>query len=231
MFKFSKPSIRNGELVLIVATAVVALLAFITFSAYSAEDRQKNANQGRVKGTQEMAVATFGSGCFWCTEADFDKVPGVLETISGYMGGKPETADYQTVSSGTTKHQEVLQVTYDPSQVTYKTLLDHFWRTTDIVDGGGQFCDRGPQYKPVVFAHNNEQLELARSEKAALNNSKQFDKPVAVEIKSVADLKFTAAEDYHQNYYKKKPLRYKYYRYSCGRDARLKRLWRKALTN
>ncbi len=231
MFSNMKQKIGRGERMLIVATALVALFAWATLSTFAASDGAKAADQDTSTRSGLVASATFGSGCFWCTESDFDKVPGVLETISGYMGGQPETANYRTVSSGTTAHQEVLRVTYDPSKVTYTALLDHYWRTTDIVDGGGQFCDRGNQYKPVIFAHNEEQLKSAENGKAALDSSKQFDKPVAVEIKPVAELKFTAAEGYHQNYYKKKPLRYKYYRFACGRDARLKRLWGKTVTN
>jgi peptide-methionine (S)-S-oxide reductase len=170
-----------------------------------------------------VAVATFGSGCFWCTEADFDKVPGVLSTTSGYMGGKTPNPSYEQVSTGRTGHAEVLQLTYDPSKVTYQQLLDHYWRTTDVLDGTGQFCDRGSQYRPVIFAHTPEQLKLATEAKAALQKSGRFDKPVAVEI--VPATAFTAAEDYHQEYYKKNPLRYKFYRHGCGREARLEALW------
>lgn len=229
-------ALSRFERVLIVATAVAVLIALATFSSLAAGTSGKPQTvvveiEQNTTVAANVATATFGSGCFWCTESDFDKVPGVVSTTSGYMGGKPETADYQTVSSGTTEHAEVLQVRYDPNKVTYKKLLDHYWHTTDVVDGGGQFCDRGKQYRPVIFAHTDEQLKLARDAKAALDQSKRFDRPVAVEVQSVGQLKFTAAEHYHQDYYRKNPLRYKYYRFACGRDARLKRLWSVNVTN
>lgn len=170
-----------------------------------------------------LEIATFGSGCFWCTESDFDKVPGVVTTISGYMGGKTKNPTYQSVSSGSTGHAEVLQVGYDPKKVTYKELLKHFWHTTDILDGGGQFCDRGSQYRPVIFTHTPEQRRLAEEGKAKLDASKRFDQPVAVEIADAGE--FTPAEGYHQNYYKRNPYRYATYRFGCRRDARLKELW------
>lgn len=170
-----------------------------------------------------LDVATFGSGCFWCTEADFDKVDGVVSTISGYMGGTTENPTYEAVSAGGTGHVEVLQVTYDPSKVSYETLLHYYWRHTDVLDGGGQFCDRGSQYRPVIFTHTPDQWRLAQDGKAALNGSGRFSRPIAVEILNAST--FTAAEDYHQDYYRKNPLRYRYYRYTCGRDARIRQLW------
>ena len=189
-------------------------------SAEAADGGNKPAN---------VAVATFGSGCFWCTESDFDKVDGVLKTISGYMGGRTKSPTYKQVSSGRTGHAEVVQITYDPARVSYKKLLHHYWRTTDVLDGGGQFCDRGSQYRPVIFAHTPEQKNLAQAGKRALDQSKRFAKPIAVEIADAS--KFTAAEKYHQNYYKKKPLKYKYYRWGCGRDQRIKKLWGQVATH
>ncbi|MCV0369750.1 peptide-methionine (S)-S-oxide reductase MsrA [Filomicrobium insigne] len=185
--------------------------------------------EGSVSKNAKLDVATFGSGCFWCTEADFDKVKGVVSTISGYMGGKTPNPTYESVSAGGTGYVEVLQVTYDPSQVSYKTLLDYYWRHTDVVDGGGQFCDRGDQYKPVIFVHTPEQRQLAEAGKAELEKSGRFSKPIAVQI--VAASTFTPAEDYHQDYYEKNPLKYRYYRYSCGRDARIKQLWGSGATH
>ena len=176
-----------------------------------------------VSPSGKTAVATFGSGCFWCTESDFDKVPGVLKTVSGYMGGDTANPTYKSVSTGRTGHVEVLQVTYDPETVTFKELLDYFWRTTDVVDGGGQFCDRGNQYRPIIFAHSAEQKQLAMAGKKQLEESGRFSRPIAVEIGDAS--KFTAAEGYHQDYYKKNPLRYKSYRWGCGRDKRIKQLW------
>lgn len=171
----------------------------------------------------ELDHATFGSGCFWCTESDFDKVAGVVATISGYMGGSKETANYQAVSSGYTKHAEVLHVVYDPKVVSYAQLLHHFWRTTDVVDARGQFCDRGPQYRPIIFAHSPEQKQMALKDKAEIDASGKLGSPIAVEIADASE--FTPAEDYHQNYYKTNPRRYNSYRMGCGRDQRIKSLW------
>ncbi|MBZ0209973.1 MAG: peptide-methionine (S)-S-oxide reductase MsrA [Hyphomicrobium sp.] len=170
-----------------------------------------------------LEVATFASGCFWCTESDFDKVPGVKETISGFMGGQTKNPTYAQVSMGDTGHAEAVQLKYDPKQVSYQQLLDYYWRHVDLLDGGGQFCDRGSQYRPVIFAHTGEQKKLAEDSKAALESSKRFDAPIAVQIVDAGP--FTPAEDYHQNYYETNPLKYRYYRYACGRDARLKEIW------
>ncbi len=170
-----------------------------------------------------IGVATFGSGCFWCTEKDFDQVPGVLTTISGYMGGKTANPTYEQVSGGRSGNVEVLQVTFDTSKVSYDTLLHHYWRTTDVVDSGGQFCDRGNQYRPAIFAHGEDQLKLALAGKAAIDASGKLGKPIAVEIAPAQA--FTAAETYHQDFYKKDPLRYTSYRQGCGREARLDKLW------
>lgn len=173
----------------------------------------------------DSQIATFASGCFWCTESDFDKVVGVTKTISGYMGGQTKNPTYKQVSTGSTGHAEVLQVTYDPKVVTYQQLLDHFWKNVDPLDKNGQFCDRGSQYRPGIFYHSDEQRRLAENSKKALEASKQFDKPIVVEITKASE--FTPAEDYHQDYYKKEPVRYGIYRYGCGRDARLEALWGK----
>ncbi len=195
-----------------------------------AETKTEPANQQGAQSAPEgtsgdIAIATFGSGCFWCTEADFDKVPGVIETTSGYMGGFTKNPDYRSVTTGRTGHAEVLQIKYDTQKVSYDTLLDTYWRTTDVIDGRGQFCDRGPQYRPIIFAHTDEQLQKAQDGKAKLDASKRFDRPVAVEIQPAGSHKFTAAETYHQDYHLKNPVRYKIYRYGCKRDARLEELW------
>lgn len=170
-----------------------------------------------------LETATFASGCFWCTESDFDKVKGVKETVSGYMGGKTKNPTYEQVSRGNTGHAEALQIKYDPNVVSYQQLLDYYWRHVDLLDGGGQFCDRGSQYRPVIFTHTPEQRKLAEESKAALDKSGRFDKPIAVEIVDASP--FTAAEAYHQNYYQTHPIKYRYYRYACGRDQRIKQLW------
>ncbi len=173
----------------------------------------------------EHAVATFAAGCFWCTEADFDKVPGVVSTVSGYMGGHVKSPTYKQVSAGTTGHTEVLQVTYDPKIATYQQLLDTFWKNVDPLDKTGQFCDRGSHYRPAIFYHGEEQQKLASASKAALDAAKRFKQPIVVEITMASE--FTRAEEYHQDYYKKEPLRYGIYRHGCGRDARLEALWGK----
>jgi len=209
-----------------IALAIVALGTAV-FAAGPAPTPAPAATEGATP--DGLAIATFASGCFWCTESDFDKVPGVVKTISGYMGGITAKPDYHSVSTGRTGHAEVLQVTYDPQRVTYEQLLDAYWHSTDILDGGGQFCDRGNQYRPAIFAHSDEQLRLATEGKEALDKSGKFSAPVAVEIARAGP--FTMAEDYHQDYYKKNPLQYKVYRYGCGRDARLQTLWGSAKTH
>lgn len=177
---------------------------------------------------QKLEVATFASGCFWCTEADFDKVKGVVETTSGFMGGRTPNPTYNEVAAGGTGHAEVVQLKYDPSQVTYQQLLDVYWRNVDPLDGTGQFCDRGDQYRPAIFYHTEEQKRLAEESKAALEKSGRFKAPIVVEITAASA--FTPAEDYHQDYYKRNPIQYFIYRHGCGRDARLEALWGKPQT-
>jgi peptide-methionine (S)-S-oxide reductase len=169
------------------------------------------------------ARATFAAGCFWCVESDFDKVPGVLATVSGYMGGQTKNPTYEQVSAGGTGHAEVVQVEYDPKKVTYAQLLQVFWRNVDPLTPNAQFCDHGPQYRSALFVADAEQRRLAEESLRALQASKRFDKPIVTEILPAAE--FYPAEEYHQDYYRKNPVRYRYYRYSCGRDARLKELW------
>jgi methionine-S-sulfoxide reductase len=172
------------------------------------------------------AVATFAAGCFWCTEADFDKVPGVLETVSGFMGGHVKNPTYRQVTQGGTGHAEVLQVTYDPSKVGYEKLLQVFWRNVDPYDKDGQFCDRGDLYRPEIFVHTPEQRKLAEASKAELAASgKLKEGPIVVAITDASA--FTAAEEYHQDFYKKNPMHYWSYRIGCGRDRRLEQIWGK----
>ena len=174
----------------------------------------------------ETKVATFAGGCFWCMEAPFDRTDGVVSAISGYIGGKTVKPTYEQVSSGTTGHTEAVQVTYDPAKVSYEKLLDIFWRNIDPTDAGGQFCDRGSQYRSGVFYHDEAQKQAALDSKAAIDKSGQLKKPVVSEITAAGP--FTAAEDYHQKFYKKNPGHYYRYRTGCGRDARLEALWGKA---
>ena len=166
------------------------------------------------------AVATFAGGCFWCTEADFEKVPGVLSAVSGYTGGRTNNPDYKRVSAGGTGHYEAVRIVYDPRRVSYETLVRHYFRTIDPLDAGGQFCDRGESYRTAVFVHDAGQKAAAEAEKARA--AKQIGKVVTPVL---AAARFWPAEGYHQDYYKKNPVRYKYYRYRCGRDARLKDVW------
>lgn len=167
--------------------------------------------------------ATFAGGCFWCVESDFDKVSGVLSTTSGYTGGQTPNPSYEQVSAHTTGHAEALQVVYDPAKVSYQQLVDYFWRHIDPTVKDQQFCDHGTPYRTAIFAHNADQLKIAQASRAALEKTKPFKAPIVTEI--VLASAFYPAEDYHQDYYKKNPLRYKYYRASCGRDARLQQLW------
>jgi peptide-methionine (S)-S-oxide reductase len=169
------------------------------------------------------AKAIFAGGCFWCVESDFDKVPGVLSTTSGYTGGRTLNPTYKQVSSNSTGHAEVVEIVFDPAKVSYAQLVEHFWRTIDPTTKDQQFCDRGTPYRSAIFAVNAEQLKVAQASKAALEKSKPFKEPVVTEVLLAST--FYPAEDYHQDYYKKNPVRYKYYRTSCGRDARLQQLW------
>jgi peptide-methionine (S)-S-oxide reductase len=175
----------------------------------------------------KMSVATFAGGCFWCMEKPFDVIDGVFSVYSGYMGGTTPKPTYEQVSSGRTGHTEVVQVTYDANKVSYEALLDIFWRNIDPVDKAGQFCDRGSQYRPEIFSHNDEQKQLAEASKAKLDASKKLPWPIVVPVTAASE--FTKAEDYHQKYYKKNPGHYQRYRTGCGRDARLEALWGKDL--
>jgi len=171
-----------------------------------------------------LDTATFAGGCFWCMEPPFDKLKGVVSTTSGYMGGTVHNPTYEQVSAGGTGHAEVVQVVFDPSRVTYRRLLEVFWRNIDPVTPNAQFCDKGSQYRSAIFSHGDEQDEAARAAKQALQQSGRFKQPVVTEV--VAAAQFYAAEGYHQDYYKKNPVRYKFYRGRCGRDARLAKLWK-----
>lgn len=171
------------------------------------------------------AVAVFAGGCFWCTEADFDKVPGVLATTSGYIGGNIDNPTYEQVSAGTTGHIEAVQVHYDPSKTSYAKLLEAYWPTIDPITANAQFCDHGPQYRSAIFYANAEEKAQAEASKAALQASGRFKRDIVTELLPMTV--FYPAEDYHQDYYQRNPLRYAYYRNGCGRDARLEKLWGK----
>jgi len=169
------------------------------------------------------AVATFAGGCFWCMEPPYDKLPGVTATISGYMGGRTLNPTYQDVSAGTTGHAEVVQVVYDPKKVSYEKLLEVFWVNIDPTVKDRQFCDSGTQYRTAIYFHNEEQRKAAEASKAAVEKTKPFKEPIVTPLEMAGP--FYPAEDYHQDYYTKNPVRYQFYRNGCGRDARLKSLW------
>jgi peptide methionine sulfoxide reductase msrA/msrB len=204
---------------------LVTTLFFITLGCQRADRVQQSIAGDKPKEEMNLQNATFAGGCFWCTEADFEKLPGVVKVISGYAGGHKENPTYEEVSSGTTGYVEAIQVYYDPTKVTYEELLNYFWRHIDPTDPGGQFVDRGPQYRSVIFYQNEDQKELAEKSKEALEKSGKFSKPIVTEI--VKFTSFYEAEEYHQDYYKKHPLRYKFYRYGSGRDQFLEKVWEK----
>ncbi len=171
------------------------------------------------------AKATFAGGCFWCVESDFDKVPGVISTTSGYIGGTVANPTYQQVSAKTTGHAEAVEIVFDPSKVSYAQLVEKFWRTIDPTTKDRQFCDAGSPYRTAIFTHDAAQAAAVQASLAALEKSKPFKEAIVTQI--VPASPFYVAEDYHQDYYKKNPVRYNYYRTSCGRDARLEQLWGK----
>jgi peptide methionine sulfoxide reductase msrA/msrB len=172
---------------------------------------------------KHLETATFAGGCFWCSESDFVKLPGVVEVISGYTGGSKANPTYQEVSSSSTGHYEAVQVLYDPEKVTYRELLDAYWRHVDPTDNGGQFVDRGPQYRTAIFYHNEEQKRQAEASKAELARSGRFSRAVVTPIVPLTT--FYKAEDYHQDYFDKSPLRYKAYRQASGRDQFIEKIW------
>ena len=174
-----------------------------------------------------LARATFAGGCFWCMEPPFDVLEGVLSTTSGYTGGSEPDPTYGEVSSGRTGHAEAVEIHYDPTKVSYRELLDVFWQNVDPTTADRQFCDRGSQYRTGIFFHDEEQRRLAEETRSEIEEQGVLKKPIVTEI--VAAREFYPAEEYHQDYYKKNPLRYKFYRASCGRDRVLKRIWGEAL--
>ena len=178
------------------------------------------AGQG-APGAAPTATAIFAAGCFWCVEADFDKVEGVISTTSGYIGGRTANPSYEEVSRGGTGHTEAVEIVFDPAKVSYQKLLDVFWHNVDPLAKDRQFCDRGDQYRSGIFYRGDEQRRLAEASKAAI--AKRFSEPIQTEIAAAGP--FYKAEDYHQDYYLKNPIRYRFYRFNCGRDARLEELW------
>jgi peptide-methionine (S)-S-oxide reductase len=192
----------------------VALLVMLAVQSAFSQDKKEDTAR---------ATATFAGGCFWCMEGPFDKLDGVISTTSGYIGGHKKDPTYREVSAGTTGHAEAVQVVYDPSKVTYQKLLDVFWVNIDPTVKDQQFCDHGSQYRSAIFYHNAEQKQLAAASKQQLEKNKPFEGMIYTEITEATE--FYPAEDYHQDYYINNPIRYKFYRYSCGRDQRLHDLW------
>ncbi|MEO8753265.1 MAG: peptide-methionine (S)-S-oxide reductase MsrA [Casimicrobiaceae bacterium] len=197
------------------ATAMAGVAAVLLVAAASAQ-----APKAPPAGT---AVATFAGGCFWCMEAPYDKLDGVISTTSGYMGGTVKNPTYEQVSGGATGHAEVVQVAYDPKKVTYDKLIEVYWKNVDPTVQDRQFCDHGTQYRTAIFVHTDEQRAAAEKSKALVSMTKPFKEPIVTPV--VAATEFWPAEAYHQDYYIKNPTRYAYYRTGCGRDARLKQLW------
>lgn len=199
---------------------LAGLIAAGVFFAADSPDPDRNVPPSAA---DQTVTAIFAGGCFWCVEEAFDKVSGVVSTTSGYTGGHVANPTYEQVSGGGTGHYEAVQVVYDPAVVSYETLLDTFWHNIDPTDAGGQFCDRGESYRAAIFYGDSEQRRLAEASLRELRRSKPFDGDVVTEIIPASE--FYPAEEYHQDYYTKNPLRYKYYKWSCGRAQRLEELW------
>jgi len=198
---------------------LVAGLALAAAASAAAAQSMQPANDAGSK------TAIFAGGCFWCMEHPFDEIDGVVSVTSGYSGGSKQKPTYEEVSAGTTGHAEAVQVVYDPAKVSYQKLVDVFWHNIDPLTANAQFCDHGTQYRSAIFYQGDAQKRVAEASKEALVKSGRFDKPIVTQI--VAASTFWPAEGYHQHYYKTNPVRYKFYRYNCGRDQRLEQLWGK----
>nr|WP_319493237.1 peptide-methionine (R)-S-oxide reductase MsrB [uncultured Desulfobacter sp.] len=215
------------KLIICTLTTLFIAFGFYAFAGMEGgmkEDPIKNEMSTEEMNNMEIEIATFAGGCFWCTEADFEKVKGVQKVISGYSGGHKSNPSYKEVSMGGTGHTEAIQVYFDPKVVTYEELLDYFWRHIDPTDAGGQFVDRGNQYRSEIFYHTDRQKAAATASRKALEASKVFDKPIVTGITKFEA--FYPAETYHQDYYKKNPIRYKYYRWNSGRDQFIEKAWK-----
>lgn len=201
----------KGSLIMLRRTGFATLLLFFFQHAVHATD------------APNIETAVLAGGCFWCIEADYEKLDGVVEAVSGYAGGETANPTYKQVSSGRSGHLEVVEVTYDADRISYAEILDFFWRHVDPTRDDGQFCDSGPQYRPAIFYKNEAQHQAARASERRAEAAKPFEDPLKVEL--IALDTFYPAETYHQDYYRKNPVRYRFYRYSCGRDARVEQLW------
>ena len=208
----------------IILTVVVILAAAASATRPQAAPQSPPPGSGQpAQGNQDKA--TFAGGCFWCMEPPFDELPGVISTTSGYTGGQKKNPTYEEVSAGGTGHTESVEVVFDPAKVTYQQLLDVFWKNIDPTTPDRQFCDVGSQYRSAIFYHSDEQKRLAMASKKTIDDSGRFKQPVVTEIVPAAP--FYHAEKYHQDYYKKNPIRFKYYKFGCGRAKRLEQLWGK----
>ncbi len=192
-------------------------------AAYAAAAGDGTVTKQAGQSTAKLDTATFAGGCFWCMEPPFDKLPGVVSVTSGYTGGTVRNPSYEQVSAGGTGHAEAVRIVFDPAKIRYEKLLDVFWRNIDPTAKDRQFCDVGHQYRAAIFYHSEYQRRLAIASREALEKNKPFKGPVVTEIVAAGD--FYPAEEYHQQYYRKNPIRYKFYRTSCGRDRRLRELW------
>ncbi len=198
------------------STAFVALFFIATSSSALAQ-----ANS--IKQSSDLAIATFAGGCFWCIEADFEKLEGVIEAVSGYTGGSAETANYKTVTQKETGHYEAVEIQYDPAVISYAELVEYFWRHIDPTDPNGQFCDKGTSYRSAIFYGDENEKKIVEESLLKLTKNKPFNDEIVTYIGP--SQAFYIAETYHQNYYKKNPIRYNFYRRGCGRDARVRELW------
>lgn len=194
------------------ATAALGIIPLIMWGSFEARAEAK-----------ETQTAILAGGCFWCVEKDFERVGGVTDVVSGYSGGTTENPTYQDVTGGGTGHYEVVKINFDPSVISYEKILHLFWRSIDATDDGGQFCDRGHSYKTAIFYQNDAQKSIAEKSKMALEQSGRLGKKIATPILPASP--FYVAETYHQDYYKKAPIRYSFYRSRCGRDQTVKKLW------
>ena len=211
-----------NKYLLIALAIIILIIGLIIFKPKTMTEKTPEHNK---KTNANYEIATFAGGCFWCIEAAFEYGSGVAEAVSGYMGGSSKDADYHSVSSGETKHLEVVQVKYDPKEVDYKSLVELFWTQIDPTDADGQFADKGEQYKTAIFYHNDEQKKIAEESKEELAKSEKFDKPIAVKILPAQE--FYPAEEYHQNYAEKNSVHYNLYKQGSGRAGFIEKVWNK----
>ncbi len=215
----SRRTFRMFRSMLALASAALCIAG----AAYAAKPAGKPAAASAAKPAVRTETAVFAMGCFWCGETQFEQQPGVLSVVSGYAGGAEKNPTYEEVSAGSTGHYESIQVTFDPTKTSYEKLIDLFWHGIDPTQGDGQFCDRGKQYRSVVFVADAHQKQVAEATRAAIEASGVLKKPIVTQILSAGA--FWPAEDYHQDFWRKDPVRYRSYRFGCGRDQRLAQLW------